>query len=202
MLLRTLAVSTLLLAYPRLAGACSCAGSDSPSEAFDGAHSVFVGTVTSIHGSRSGSGLADRVRDQLGLEEPYGREVRFTVTDSWKGVQSATTGVWTGFGGGDCGIGFNVGSSYLVYAFESEGASYTGICTRTMDVSSASADLAYLQSQPHLTLSAQTRFLPRQIAVSASALAVLVSALWMWRRKREGLPKEPGTGLGDHRGTP
>jgi len=52
--------------------------------------------------------------------------------------------IWTPFG--DCGVEFQTGETYLVYADEDEGsgALITGKCTRTKRLSDAAEDLAYL----------------------------------------------------------
>jgi hypothetical protein len=51
--------------------------------------------------------------------------------------------VYTGWGGGDCGYEFQVGSSYLVYAGGQTDLG-TSICSRTADLGHAQADLAVL----------------------------------------------------------
>jgi hypothetical protein len=52
--------------------------------------------------------------------------------------------VWTTFG--DCGYSFQVGETYLVYAYNDEFSDYlfTSSCTRTRRLSDAGEDLAYL----------------------------------------------------------
>jgi hypothetical protein len=52
--------------------------------------------------------------------------------------------IWTAFG--DCGIDFQAGETYLVYANSDEGTDYffTSSCTRTRRLSDSGEDLAYL----------------------------------------------------------
>ncbi len=52
--------------------------------------------------------------------------------------------IWTAFG--DCGIDFQAGETYLVYANREEGTDYffTSSCTRTRRLSDSGADLSYL----------------------------------------------------------
>jgi hypothetical protein len=52
--------------------------------------------------------------------------------------------IWTPFG--DCGVDFQAGETYLVYANSDEGADYffTSTCTRTRRLSDSGEDLAYL----------------------------------------------------------
>jgi hypothetical protein len=55
-----------------------------------------------------------------------------------------TVEVWTAFG--DCGINFQIGETYLVYADDDEESDImtTGACTRTRRLTDAGDDLAYL----------------------------------------------------------
>ncbi len=71
--------------------------------------------------------------------------VKFKVDQFWKGKIEKTLTLNTGRGGGDCGYGFKVGESYLVYAYgpEDSGLS-TNICQRTAELSKATSDLAFL----------------------------------------------------------
>jgi len=50
----------------------------------------------------------------------------FSVSQGFKGVKADTITVKTGFGGGDCGMNFEVGKTYVVYAQNEE----TNICHR------------------------------------------------------------------------
>ena len=79
--------------------------------------------------------------------EDYGRVVTFTVARMFKGPMHSEVVVKTGFGGGDCGIAFEVGRSYLVYTYANEELE-TGICTRTSKLENAKLDLAILTSSP------------------------------------------------------
>ena len=83
-------------------------------------------------------------------------EYTFTVTESWKGIDSTSVRVRTGMGGGDCGYDFKLGRYYLVYANRGavgsgpyEGQLFTGICTRTAPVGSPDArtDIAILRKE-------------------------------------------------------
>jgi hypothetical protein len=63
--------------------------------------------------------------------ESYGVLVRFRVENAWKGKLTQEVTVFTGHGGGDCGYRFEVGESYLVYAYGSNERLSTNICQRT-----------------------------------------------------------------------
>jgi hypothetical protein len=64
--------------------------------------------------------------------------------DSDDDDKTTTMEVWNPFG--DCGVDFQPGETYLVYANTEESSDYifTGICTRTRRLSDAGEDLAYL----------------------------------------------------------
>src|ERR1035438_2806166 len=84
----------------------------------------------------------------------HGKRVRLPVKTVFRGELDAddddddapakTVEVWTAFG--DCGIDFQAGETYLVYADDDEESNImtTGACTRTRRLSDAGDDLAYL----------------------------------------------------------
>jgi hypothetical protein len=75
-----------------------------------------------------------------------GRRVRFRVKAAYRGEEDEdeTLDVWTPFG--DCGVDFQTGETYLVYADDDEESSVvsTDTCSATKRVSDAGSDLAYL----------------------------------------------------------
>ena len=136
--------------------ACDCFEPPGVEDSLRSHHSVFVGTVTAIDrkaplylyegpvlgavnvwfGPRLDLGGRDR-----------GFRVAFAVEEGFKGAaRGETVFVGTGFGGGDCGYDFLIGTSYLVYAWESEREGVTvGICSRTGPVRSRADDLRILR---------------------------------------------------------
>jgi hypothetical protein len=84
----------------------------------------------------------------------HGKRVRLRVKTVFRGkfddddkdddVPAKSVEVWTAFG--DCGIAFQTGETYLVYADDDEESNImtTGACTRTRRVTDAGDDLAYL----------------------------------------------------------
>ena len=71
--------------------------------------------------------------------------VRLRVERVWKGSPREVVRIFTGRGGGDCGYQFEVGQSYLVYAYKwRETELGTNICQRTAKLSEASGDLRVL----------------------------------------------------------
>jgi len=75
-----------------------------------------------------------------------GRRARIKVKSVFRGDEDEdeTVDVWTNFD--DCGVDFQVGETYLVYADDDEesGKIETDRCTRTRRLTDAGADLAYL----------------------------------------------------------
>ena len=119
--------------WPSRLEACSCAGPGLACEAAWQADAVFVGRVVAV--------------DSLPAAAAAGRRVDMTVVESFSGFQLSQVSVFTGYGSTDCGVSFDMGESYLVYAHQSrEGRFTTSSCTRTSSVSRATEDLAYLRS--------------------------------------------------------
>ncbi len=177
-----LAVNLVLAStlHVREARACSCAGSLAPERELRTSDAVFSGEVVSIEGDRLAPGLGP----------PLGR-VTFDAKESWKGVSEKSVVV---YGHGDevsCGIDFEKGEQYLVYAYRSNDGPgdhlETSYCDATKLMSEAEADLRVLGS-PTGTLpdTGGSTFLSQKAAIFAvSALAVLslVSALVVRRAR-------------------
>ena len=120
------------------AQACTCGGPGTPCEAYGSASAVFAGTVIS-------SRELERPKPEDKVSWHYGRAFKFSVEQSYLGVAGiAEVEVFTGKGGGDCGVPFKVGARYLVYAYGSQDRLRTSICTRTEQFAQADEDLAFL----------------------------------------------------------
>lgn len=132
----SVALASLLLVIPNTnsAFACTCISPGTPVEELNRSAAVFSGEVVDI--SEDGY-----------LEEQYGYEVKFDVEKSWKGDSVETLTVLTGYGGGDCGYGFEIGEKYLVYAYSSEGSLNANICSRTAPLANAQEDLGALGAE-------------------------------------------------------
>lgn len=61
----------------------------------------------------------------------WGRRVTFEVAKSWKGPTTDTIEVWTGQGGGDCGLNVGEDVSYVVFARSSNGLLQASACSLT-----------------------------------------------------------------------
>ena len=167
--------------------ACSCAESEPPARAFSTTPAVFHATALA---STSSSGYSRSWITELlygiGIGSGnYGQEIPFEVISSWKGVDKTHVLIHTGFGGGDCGVGFNQGDEYLIYAYGNDDNLETNICTRTRPISRASDDLTYLGGLTPLTL--QSGGLPafyrlRQFGWVLLPVGLIAGIFW-WRRK-------------------
>jgi hypothetical protein len=121
--------TALLVPSPSLA--CKCAPPPPVPEALQQASAVFEGSVTQL--APAG--------DEL--------EVSLRVTQAWKGVSTETVRVRTRKDTAACGVAFEVGHSYLVYANQST-TSESSIplevlrCGRTLPAEDAEQDFAQL----------------------------------------------------------
>ncbi len=78
-------------------------------------------------------------------EAGYMLKVTLKVENSWKGLLPMEVVLLTGRGGGDCGYRFEVGQSYLVYAYGNDVNHLgTNICQRTAPLSGGGGDLKIL----------------------------------------------------------
>jgi hypothetical protein len=85
-------------------------------------------------------------------ENFYSHLVLFRVQEAWKGVADTFIIVRTGSVSSYCGYTFSPNHQYLVYGDDWQGDLWTGICTRTVELTQADEDLGYLQSVPSLAL--------------------------------------------------
>ncbi len=134
--------------------ACSCMAPspDTPMkklvvDAKDGSDAVFVGKVVSV-----------RTADE-NLPAAARNYVSFSVLRSWKGVTTESVEILTAANSAMCGVGFEVGKQYIVYANKGEAEVLsTNICTRTRRVSSTSRDERYLGTRLTLIADRKQKF--------------------------------------------
>ncbi len=114
----------LVFVVPGRALACSCSPNPSFERAVQEADAVFVGVVTS---SEQTSGQ----RSFLG-SEPYGNFVyTFDVDEVLAGEVGPTIEVGSHSSGASCGIRFQEGARYVVFAYEGRRGLDTYSCSRT-----------------------------------------------------------------------
>ena len=136
--LLAIAVLACLWTTEAPAGACSCGESSPPCQATWEAAAVFVGEVLSVQDG-------DPPPDRRGIIDGS-RQVTFRVLEGFRGVSTSRVLVFTDGNRSSCGMDFQKGATYLVYAARfMEGSLYTHMCSRTKPVAAASADLEYLR---------------------------------------------------------
>jgi hypothetical protein len=114
-----------LLLVPRSALACSCVQAP-PETAFAEHDAVFEGRVAQL--STQGDALV----------------ATFEVVQHWKGIEHESAIVRTPSSSAACGVSFEVGTSWLVYADREGGLLTTGLCSRTRRIEDAEEDVAAL----------------------------------------------------------
>jgi hypothetical protein len=133
--------------------ACSCGGRPTPAEAF-ASTLIFRGTVTKrvdrFNVLRRAWLYVQDLVGEAGVfdEKTTGFLVEFDVQRMWRGTSTRRIKVFTGRGGGDCGVPFEVGKQYLVYGgCDADGDCYTSSCGRTRPIEYAAEDLRYLATR-------------------------------------------------------
>ena len=116
----------LALCLPRTADACSCV-LVTADDAFAQHAAVFEGRVVEVRRPDDPSGALIAVLD---------------VVQQWKGISAERVEVSTPSQSSLCGIEFEPGTSWLVYADGQEGGWSTDLCARTRLMSEADEDLA------------------------------------------------------------
>jgi hypothetical protein len=149
-----------LVLYAASALACSCFRRLSPAEKFTRAELVFAGKVIEVEDRNTVLRRFWRsLRSAVGVPEPrftdwteWGFDVTLQVTAMWRGEGVREMRLLTGRGGGDCGIRFAEGETYLVYAYRHEGRWYAHLCSGTRLTRHAAKDLAWLATRPKVRL--------------------------------------------------
>jgi hypothetical protein len=118
----------VLLHPPGRAYACSCVVPPPVGQARDQAAAVFTGVVSAVVRQTESSQV----------------EVRFNLTESWKGPIGPTLSLSTSASSASCGYEFVEGQRYLVYASEQDGALSTSLCSRTAPADGAADEIASL----------------------------------------------------------
>jgi hypothetical protein len=113
--------------------ACSCIPPAPPLESMANSDAVFSGKVMRIDSDEA---------PIINSADPV--KVVFNVSRVWKGPEEGAIALSTARESASCGYNFVVGEEYLVYANNSETGLTTGLCNRTMPLSSAGEDLAAL----------------------------------------------------------
>ena len=141
--------------------ACSCVMA-TPTEQFNNAAVVFVGTVRSI--------TTDGVSNSVG----------FNVSELQKGSSVKTITVITHQQESACGFDFKEGKDYVVYAYEEDGKLGTGICTGTALVADSQDDIdnfGFVSSPSESTVESKKGENSLTLIVVSSVLSFVAGAL-------------------------
>lgn len=118
--------------------ACSCIGKSKIITSLKSADAVFVGKVISSKKVKIKMDSSSTGIDSLHFLSRM--EYKISISQRIKGkVLNDTVKIYSGFGNGDCGFGFNVGQKYIVYSNYEDYSLWgkvnflsTDICMRTM----------------------------------------------------------------------
>lgn len=131
-----LGVAVYLLVISSAAFACSCVSSFGCPRVGDSDHPVFVGTIINVEDLLPTRGFLSSRKARIRVNELFGG----LATDV------SEVDVLTGVGGGDCGIPFRPGETYLIAAFVSaDGVLHAGICSDTRRIDAVGAKLRILR---------------------------------------------------------
>ncbi len=125
---------TCLASTAREAQACTCALSTLDQQ-LESADYAFAGTVLEIATVKDTSTSRSFLSATIAVEKV------------WKGNVPAEFEVWTWMSSASCGYGFEIGSKFVLYAFEPYNTInhvYTHICTRNKRYEQAAKDLSKL----------------------------------------------------------
>lgn len=120
--------------------------------------------------------------------------MQFQVSETWKGTTAGRVTARTADNEAACGYGFRTGVEYLVYADPGGDQLQVSLCSRTVPVAQAGADLGALgpgtvaqqaTATPAGPAAIDPQPFPRRLAYVAAALVVAVlalgGALIIWR---------------------
>jgi len=186
-LIVVLAVNLALAGGPgaRSAYACSCAGVPSAEEGLRNSDAVFWGEVTNVEGQD----LSPDNSLDLGPVAFLG-PVTFEVKEYWKGDVPESVVVRGQGAGASCGLNFEQGKSYLVFAYRSGDARDALLGT---DLCSATGPLTNVEDAPRvlgpptdqLPDTGGAELLPRDgVILIAGALTLLAAGALVARRMR------------------
>jgi hypothetical protein len=134
--------------------ACSCIGQGTVKGEIKGSDVVLVGTILrewfkTLEGPPI---LKRRLGDTISRMSPQKKPIsvyEVLVETLYKGkIKKDTVRIFSGVGGGDCGIGFEIGVKYIIYGKKrrffgdqiERNAYWTDMCTRTINYDQSEID--------------------------------------------------------------
>lgn len=128
-------LSCMSLVLPSKSYACSCALQTDPIKAVEQSKAVFSGKVLAIE---------PKVLDINGILD-HKIAVHFEVEATWKGMNETQAIVLTNLGEPSCGYTFQLGETYLVFAYDydfKENMLQTSSCSLTKKLTDATSELS------------------------------------------------------------
>jgi hypothetical protein len=160
--------------FPDVANACSCFSGGPPCQSFGNTFAVFSGKVESVSDYKPP--LSENATERESRFNYSQKSFTFSLEESFRGQLGKKVEIITGKGGGDCGYNFEVGKTYLVYAYQQkDGKLGTGICTRTRPIEKASEDLQYF----------------REIATGSKDIAIYGGIFRVFTKKNDAPYRKP-----------
>ena len=158
--------------------ACTCAGTRSVEETLKKSAAVFSGEV--VKAEEEPPEPPDGNGSFLGLGP-----VTFKVEETWKGASEDSVTVYGQGPGVSCGMDFEKGETYLVYAYRSDGNLGTDYCGRTKLLSFAGSDVGELNAaRGSLPDTGGPRVpSPFQATIAAGFVAVLLATAALTTRR-------------------
>jgi hypothetical protein len=128
---RRILIAAWLALASRQAMACSCVVIGGPDTTVSNADVVFVGRVTAIEPEARPKFEPGRMT-VLDWGPGNGVHVSFEIAKAIKGTRDRVISLWTGYGGGDCGVTFQPALTYIVLArYNARGTLLASICSGT-----------------------------------------------------------------------
>ncbi|MGD6832528.1 hypothetical protein ACQCT5_10215 [Sutcliffiella halmapala] len=118
-----LLISLFSLPFSSSTYACSCLPPGTPLAELEKSDAVFSGKVIEV-----------KTDDSTLI-------AKISVKESWKGMDSKETTVHTAIDSAGCGVNFETGKEYIVYAYQEDGKYTTYLCSRTAELAYAHEDL-------------------------------------------------------------
>ena len=149
--------------------ACSC-GTPTPERALQRSDAVFAGEVLSVEAGELARGPGP----------PSLGKVLFEPSKVWKGEPRGPAVVYGQGAGAMCGLNFEKGEGYLVYAYrgtkDPDSPLHTGLCSRTNPLEGAVSDLRALGAPVDRLPQTGGFPTPRTVAIVAGAALGVIAA--------------------------
>ncbi|GBG09384.1 hypothetical protein PAT3040_04028 [Paenibacillus agaridevorans] len=175
MLLAIIILASSLALPPKPVYACSCAISDSVSEALNRNDAVFDGTVVASHTPRKWFSFSQSSADPVTWT--------FEAHEVWKGKVAPRITVTSAQSSASCGFEFREGQRYIVYARGTGDSLEVSLCSRTTLTSAGGSDLVELGSgsippKPSSGVDGAEAFGISQVMILLGLIVVLAAAIY------------------------